>query len=505
MSKVLALKYRPKTFQDIIGQEAVSSTLALSLENKRLSHAYLFSGLRGSGKTSTARIFSKSLMCDNGPTSTPCEVCENCRMSNENRHIDIIEMDAASNRGIDDIKDLQEQTRYKPSIGRYKIFIIDEVHMLTPQAFNALLKTLEEPPEFVKFILATTDPLKLPATILSRTQHFRFKKIAQPKIVHHLEHLMHLENITYDKNALEIIARSGQGSVRDTLTLLEQAIIFSKNNIDVVSVTDMLGLLDPNIITAIFDAIIKKDKQKVIGFVKMLGEYESEMVIDELIAYLKDKMLDDDNTFPLLLLDRFFRVLSDAKQLLNINSDSTFVLSLMFLKMLEATKLKTIDEMIASIHLNPSAMAKVQQQSVPSIDEALPAQETQEFHEEQEVIEEVTTDSNVDNRFELLTQKIFERNYDMGECFKNSIFFGSFEADTLFWSSRAEGECKQMLGQNYSTIQQIVKEVYGETTQIKLVADEEPPKQESEDILSNPLVQKADELFGITEITVKSR
>ncbi|MEA3433523.1 MAG: DNA polymerase III subunit gamma/tau, partial [Campylobacterota bacterium] len=220
MSLALARKYRPATFDDLIGQEAVSQTLSLALDGNRLSHAYLFSGLRGSGKTSTARIFAKALLCEKGAASHPCGTCTHCVMAAESRHMDIIEMDAASNRGIDDIKDLIEHTKYKPSSARYKIFIIDEVHMLTNQAFNALLKTLEEPPDFVKFILATTDPLKLPATILSRTQHFRFKKIPQNLVLKHLEHILHLENIEYEVEALDIIARSGAGSLRDSLTLM---------------------------------------------------------------------------------------------------------------------------------------------------------------------------------------------------------------------------------------------------------------------------------------------
>ncbi len=162
---VLARKYRPKNFKELIGQEAVCEILTLALDKNQLSFAYLFSGLRGSGKTSTARIFAKALLCQKGVSSTPCEECSNCDMANSASHIDIIEIDAASNRRIDDIRELIEHTKYKPVLARYKIFIIDEVHMLTKEAFNALLKTLEEPPEFIKFILATTDPLKLPATI----------------------------------------------------------------------------------------------------------------------------------------------------------------------------------------------------------------------------------------------------------------------------------------------------------------------------------------------------
>ncbi len=345
--KVLALKYRPHRFEDLVGQSTVSQTLSLALDSSRLSHAYLFSGLRGSGKTSTARIMAKALLCSAGPTSKPCEVCDNCKSANSNRHLDIIEMDAASNRGIDDIKDLIEHTKYKPSSARFKVFIIDEVHMLTTQAFNALLKTLEEPPGFVKFILATTDPLKLPATILSRTQHFRFNKISTSDVIHHLAHILNEENINYEKDALEILARSGQGSLRDTLTLLDQAIIFSKGRVNTSSVVDMLGLIDPKLMDNIFSIIL--NKADINQIIKDLESYEASQICDEMTIYLKDKMLTKDRKFDLLLFDRFFRILSDAKHLLAINSDGGFVLILTFMKMIEATNLKTIDDIINQI------------------------------------------------------------------------------------------------------------------------------------------------------------
>ena len=345
--RVLALKYRPHRFEDLVGQSTVSQTLSLALDSDRLSHAYLFSGLRGSGKTSTARIMAKALLCSNGPTSKPCEVCDNCKSANSNRHLDIIEMDAASNRGIDDIKDLIEHTKYKPSSARFKVFIIDEVHMLTTQAFNALLKTLEEPPPFVKFILATTDPLKLPATILSRTQHFRFNKIALSDVIHHLAHILNEESINFEKDALEILARTGQGSLRDTLTLLDQAIIFSKGRVNTTSVVDMLGLIDPKLMDNIFSIILNKGDINQI--IKDLEIYEVSQICDEMAIYLKDKMLSKDTKFDLLLFDRFFRILSDAKHLLAINSDGGFVLILTFMKMIEATNLKTIDDIINQV------------------------------------------------------------------------------------------------------------------------------------------------------------
>lgn len=367
--RVLALKYRPKRFEDLIGQSTISQTLSLALDSNRLSHAYLFSGLRGSGKTSTARIMAKALLCSQGPTSKPCDICDNCKSANSSKHLDIIEMDAASNRGIDDIKDLIEHTKYKPSSARFKVFIIDEVHMLTTQAFNALLKTLEEPPGFVKFILATTDPLKLPATILSRTQHFRFNKIAQSDVVHHLSYILNKENIDFEQNALEILARSGQGSLRDTLTLLDQAIIFSKGKVNTTSVVDMLGLIDPKMMDNIFSMIL--NKEDITKLVKELEVYEVSQICDEMTIYLKDKMLSRDNKFDLLLFDRFFRILSDAKQLLAINSDGTFVLILTFMKMIEATNLRTIDDIINQVEKIEPKKELISEKTTPIIESSL--------------------------------------------------------------------------------------------------------------------------------------
>ena len=462
-SEVLALKYRPHRFEDLIGQETIAQTLSLALDTNRLSHAYLLSGLRGSGKTSTARIFAKALVCEKGPTSKPCEVCEHCIMANEGRHMDIIEMDAASSRKIDDIRDLIEHTKYKPSSAAFKVFIIDEVHMLTKEAFNALLKTLEEPPEYVKFILATTDPLKLPATILSRTQHFRFKKISNQNVVNHLAHILHLEKIEYEGEALDILARSGSGSLRDTLTLLDQAIIYSKSFVDVKTITEMLGLIDPKFIENIFEAVFAKDNIRLISFIKELEDYEAEMVVNEFIAYLKDRLYTQDNRYSILLLERFFRILSDAKSLFAINADGSFVLSLIFFKMIEALRVKEIDQMIESLESQIEHSTPI---SIPTLPpKAAPLDKSQPSPEQKTSPEEPARQSIA--LFEELCTRIDDRSAELGHCFRGQINFVSYTSNILTWESCADESCKQQLRHGYSIIKQFVKEIFGFETKIK--------------------------------------
>ena len=544
--EVLARKYRPSNFDELIGQETVTQTLSLALDANRLSHAYLFSGLRGSGKTSTARIFAKALICEEGMSHQPCGKCSNCIMAKENRHMDIIEMDGASSRKIDDIRDLIEQTKYKPAVARYKIFIIDEVHMLTKEAFNALLKTLEEPPEYVKFILATTDPLKLPATILSRTQHFRFKSIATNKIVEHLAHILQIEDIGYENDALEILARSGNGSLRDTLTLLDQAIIYSKNYVNVKTVTDMLGLVDPKFISEIFDAVFAKDYARLVQYTKTLEDYESEMVVDELIAYLKDKMYNQDALFSTLVLDRFFRILSESKYLFSINADGSFVLSMIFFKMIEALKIREINQMIESFEKDvkrPDIPAKIKvQETTPEMNGKI-ANETPP----QEKIHKETIPSNQYLvTFNELIAKIKDRNYELGECFTKNIHFVSYENNILTWESCANEDCKRVLKHGYSVIKQLVRETFSFETKIKGVACTQEQKNEpvgtkdqpemqsastvgdieaggaascvtncseasvqdetdGTDITKEPMIQKAIEMFEAKKVTVQSK
>ena len=530
--QALALKYRPKSFEQLIGQDAVAKSLAHALDSGRLSHAYLFSGLRGSGKTSTARIFAKALLCDKGPTGKPCEVCDNCVMANEGRHIDIIEMDAASHRKIDDIRELIEQTKYHPASARFKIFIIDEVHMLTKEASNALLKTLEEPPSYVKFILATTDPLKLPVTVLSRTQHFRFKPIAKSAVVAHLAQILKTENIAYEEGALEILARSGSGSLRDTLTLLDQAIIFSREGITQRAIADMLGLLDPTKIGEILDVVLRQDRAGAIEIIKEVENYNAETIIDEMIANLKDKFLRRDAKFSLLMYERFFRILAGAKSMLAISPDNTYAISMMIFMMMEAVNLREIDELIevgrsldqgegyaSTPNLNaqssaPNFRSNLNQSAafapnsepsgaafapsdqgsatsgVPSFTASAkrPASSAQNSGASGAVKQNLDAGGEIkpgaaaqaqnsnssiktgaqNEIYENFLAKIYDRDYDLGEKFSKCIEFLKFERGTLYLLSRAQGQDREYLRKGSRAINSVLKSLFGESAAIKI-------------------------------------
>ena len=444
--QALALKYRPKNFDELIGQEAVSKSLTHALDENRVSHAYLFSGLRGSGKTSSARIFAKALVCEKGPTSRPCEVCAQCVMANESRHMDIIEMDAASHRKIDDIRELIEQTKYAPTAARYKIFIIDEVHMLTKEAFNALLKTLEEPPSYVKFILATTDPLKLPTTVLSRTQHFRFKQISRYEIVKHLEFILSKEGVSYEREALEILARSGGGSLRDTLTLLDQAIIYGAGNITKSSVAEMLGLLDPSRIEQIIEHVANADKNAIRVLVTELETYEPEMIIDEILANLKQRFLDNDPKFSLLIYERFFRILAQAKSMLSVSSDNGFVLMLMLFMMIEALNLQDIDEAIKLAKSEPS-VAVIEPKAGVS-EQILAIKEAPK------------------SPYEQFVAKIYDRSFELGEIFKNHISFSFLNESELGLIVNATGDELAFFKKSWGVMHEILHTIFGKKIKI---------------------------------------
>ncbi len=264
---VLARKWRPQTFSEVVGQEHITETLKKAVEKERVAHAYLFSGPRGCGKTTTARLLAKIINCEKPNGAEPCNACSSCEAITAGRHLDVIEIDGASNRGIDEIRDLREKISYAPSQGRSKIYIIDEVHMLTPQAFNALLKTLEEPPVHVYLIFATTEPHKVPTTILSRCQRFNFKRLELKEISSQLEKICALEKIAFEGEALTLISRRAEGSMRDGESLLDQCLAASEGSVDLALVRRVLGLVDSQLVIDLLRAIGERDRKGTLAIV----------------------------------------------------------------------------------------------------------------------------------------------------------------------------------------------------------------------------------------------
>lgn len=286
--QVLARKWRPRRFEDMVGQEHVLRALTSALDEGRLHHAYLFTGTRGVGKTTVARIFAKALNCERGVSSHPCGECAACRSIDEGRFVDLIEVDAASRTGVDDTRELLENVQYAPSAGRYKVYLIDEVHMFSKSSFNALLKTLEEPPPHVKFLLATTDPQKLPVTVLSRCLQFHLKALSRRMIHGRLENVLKAEGIAFDDGALQLLARAADGSLRDALSLLDQAIAYGQGRVGEEEVGAMLGLTSEARIRALMEALIAQDPPALFDAIGKLaqGAPDYAEVLAELLGLL---------------------------------------------------------------------------------------------------------------------------------------------------------------------------------------------------------------------------
>jgi DNA polymerase-3 subunit gamma/tau len=354
----------------------------------------------------------------------------------------------------------------------------------------------------VKFILATTDPLKLPATILSRTQHFRFKKIPQNLVLKHLEHILTLENVGFESDALDIIARSGAGSLRDSLTLADQAIVYSKNFVDMATVTGMLGIIEPTHLATLVQDIMNKDTNKILDFIKMSSDYECEMILDEFTLYLKDLLLSRDNALTPMIIERFFRVLAESKGLLALGSNGEFVLSLALFKMMESLEIKDIDSMIRSLENelkgievtpSPAVIIKAPQEHKLIVQESIQEKEEIQAVEEPKIEnpKEVVTETVVEvvseeikpyphqKTFETLLEKIYDRNYELGQSFENTIRFKSFENNTLTWESSAKDKDKKALITHWGLINMFVKDCFGFETKIVNISQTKAPQTET--------------------------
>ena len=376
-------KFRPDTFSGVIGQEHIVKTIKNQILSDRVSHAYLFCGTRGTGKTSTAKIFARAINCLAPKEGNPCNECTLCRAALENRSMNVIEIDAASNNGVDNIREIREEVKYPPTQGKYKVYIIDEVHMLSSGAFNALLKTLEEPPEHVIFILATTDPQKVPATILSRCQRFDFHRITTEQIAQTLSEYMKIEDIPVQKEALHYIARLGDGSMRDSLSILDQCTAFySDELLTLEKVLDVVGAVDNSILFSVVEAILLKDAKKSMDFIEqiMIQGRDISQFVTELVIHFRNLLVCITIEDAFLLLDvssedyakfqaqsktlskeecmRFIQVFSTLQNDLKYASNERILLEVTLLKLCSIVKEESIEAISAKLMALERKMAQ---------------------------------------------------------------------------------------------------------------------------------------------------
>lgn len=385
---VLARKWRPSTFEEVVAQKHVTITLQNAIKFDRIANAYLFSGPRGVGKTTTARILAKSLNCEQGPTPTPCNKCVSCQEIAEGRSLDVLEIDGASNRGIDEVRNLRENIRYAPVKGRFKVYIIDEVHMLTTEAFNALLKTLEEPPRHVLFIFATTQPNKVPPTILSRCQRFDFKRIPINEIVGHLRYICSQEGIEIEGDGLLLIAKKADGSMRDAQSLLDQAVSFAGERITMENLMKVLGMVDQELFFEVSDTITKKDVERGLQLVeRVISEgYDTDEFLSGLTEHFRNLLIvRSTNSTDLIQTSEVYRekyaqeaqnfleedllrlitIASDAEYAIKRSSNPRLRLEMALLKMIKLDRTVLLEDVIERIE----KLKKGVQAANPEIDQ----------------------------------------------------------------------------------------------------------------------------------------
>jgi DNA polymerase III subunit gamma/tau len=389
--QVIARKWRPQTFADVVGQQHVTRTLSNAIQSGRVAHAYIFSGARGVGKTTTARILAKALNCAKGPAAEPCNECDSCREIGLGNSLDVIEIDAASNRGIDQIRELREMVRYAPAGGRYKVVILDEAHMLTDEASNALLKTLEEPPDKVIFVMATTEPENLADTIRSRSQHFHFRALSFAEIANALEDICVKESLTAEPGAIAVMARAAEGSLRDGLSLLEQARAYCGSNITDAQVRELLGVVPGEILDELTGAIEERSAERVLSLVHRLlaegqnlqhfcreaiGHFRNLLVArvcgadSELIAAPageRPRLKKASEFFSEEDLTRFFQILLHTDDDLRRKPDARLHLEMGLLRMVNAARLAPLEELLADLEGGTSAVpAAARSSSAPA-------------------------------------------------------------------------------------------------------------------------------------------
>ncbi|MBS1112176.1 MAG: polymerase tau subunit [Nitrospirae bacterium] len=528
---VLARKWRPQNFDDLIGQETVVKTLKNALANGKIVHAYLFSGPRGVGKTSAARILAKALNCLEGPSSEPCGKCRHCQAITEGSSVDVFEIDGASNTGVDDVRELRESVKYAPSSGRYKIYIIDEVHMLSTQAFNALLKTLEEPPAHVIFIFATTEPKKIPPTIQSRCQHHSFRRISKERIKEQLLKIVKSENINIEEAALEMIARAADGSIRDALTLLDQASSFS-DDITAKDLQTLLGLPEVEIMSNLAETILVGDISSTLSTIKELTDRGSDLrsISKELVEHFRNLAIvkiapdaEDILDYSKDDIQRFKRQVSEVSieeltllltELLKLEGEvrsavnPRYTLELGLLRTSFIKGMTSLDEILKMIG-NPGEQSDISKQAlIPKEESASPSYNQKEAVKSQDTSDKLYVADkekiwnglikNLDSKDHLLACKLAEAKIVNLTATEFIIGFNggmSVLADSI--------------RNNSQLIERELDNLTGNKLRLKIMSlAAEETKNNSNDlkkkILSEPLVQNAMMLFNSAIVEVKS-
>jgi DNA polymerase-3 subunit gamma/tau len=538
---IYARKYRPKTFDEMIGQKPVVQTLKNAIKNNRVAQAYIFSGMRGVGKTTAARIFAKALNCQHGPTPTPCNKCEFCKSVDEDRSIDVLEIDGASNRGIDEVRSLREGVKYKPIHSRNKVIIIDEVHMLTDPAFNALLKTLEEPPSHTVFIFATTEFHKVPATIISRCQHFEFKKISQRDIVNHLLDITQKEKIKVSSAGLNLIAEGADGSLRDAQSLLDQAVAFSGEVINDEDLKEILGTISREILFEFSSIIMEEKADSVFPLVDRLIErgYDLRYFYKELIQHFRNLLLVKSIEGPQELIPlseeeidklkkeaqkasseeilRYLSVLQQGEQGLKYSSHPRIYLEVLLVKLCHFKKLTPVADIIkelenlkgeistkahqdAGLNVESQVEEKIETKTIPDIqneEKDIPGEKPKKIEIIDEVIKVLQKEKS--SLAAMLAQHSLSKLRERTEKGTPNILEIYFSGGKKYYLDTLQKEMK--------LLEKVASDILGEKVKVKFAEEiiEEGSRREKEveAALKDPNVQYFMDLFKAQVLSVE--
>jgi DNA polymerase-3 subunit gamma/tau len=562
---VLARKWRPQSFEEVIGQRHITKTLQNAITNDRIAHAFLFAGARGVGKTSMARILAKALNCREGPKPVPCNQCENCREISSGTSMDVLEIDGASNRGINEIRELRENVKYTPAKSASKIFIIDEVHMLTPEAFNALLKTLEEPPPRVIFILATTEPHKIPLTILSRCQRFDFKRISTKEIFQRLKEIVSQEGVEVSDKGLLLMARESKGSLRDAQSLLDQTISFAGEKIKDEDVKEVLGVVDTAILFEISAAVAREDIRKCLDILDNVYTYGHDIrrFCRELLEHLRNlmvvkiggdpKQLTDlqgkeienlvaqSEDFSLEQMHRLFTILLKSEEEISRSPFPKVIMELALIKMATLRPLVPLDEIVDRLDTLESNLTGTP--SEPGIGESLREEESTDFEAEEAVIPVVEGEefpgepgrkaeveaeaedprmANLEEQWARLIDHIKAQNPILGSLLRygrllrlddEKIEIG-FEKGSFYLEKMSEEEnrkqceevCRNVFEKELSLVLRDRSEVESDTGAEKGKSEEPTDKERhlKKEAMENPAIQEAVKIFDGTIEKIKT-